>query len=143
MSRRSQSDAELARMMERIGDPNWAVDRTGVPFLGVPHLGQDNKRMQKMMPSSARLQCPNCRGDKFYILCSKIDEMVQFRCGNASCSTYWYPAGLHKPQMTDAVAKSLGIFVPEVVPDGRYQELEGWEDGNFTDLTEEQERNRR
>jgi len=130
---------DLDALNQRINDKSWAVDRSGVAHKGVPHQGQNlRKTFQKMMPSSSKLQCPECRGDRFMIFCSNIDEAVQFRCGNARCDTWWKPAGLHKLQMTDAIAKSLGLWLPEVVPDGRYQELEGWEQGDFNDLVEEQ-----
>jgi hypothetical protein len=141
--------ADLESLNKRLNDPrirdkDWAIDRSGVTFQGIPRLGQDiPKAVTKMMPSSKRLQCPNCRSEKFYIMCSDIDEAVQFRCGRQSCDTWWMPAGLHKIQMTDAIAKSIGLYIPEVVPSGLYQPLEGWEQGDFTDLVEEQERNRR
>jgi hypothetical protein len=138
-----QRDVDLDKINARINDPSWAVDRTGVTINAIPHQQQDIKKFPAMMPSTKRLQCPNCKGDRFLIFSSTIDEAVQFRCGNVNCMTWWKPMGLHKLQMTDAIAKSLGIWLPSPVPDAMYQDLEGWEDGRFTDLEDEQERNRR
>lgn len=132
-------DIDMNALNERINDKSLAMDRTGVTFKGVPHQ-QSNIKKYLTITKPAQMVCPDCKSDRFMIFTSQEDEQVQFRCGNQSCRTWWKPVGLHKPQMTDAIARSLGLWLPSPVQDAMYQSLEGWEDGNFSDLEDEQRR---
>lgn len=121
-------------------DPNVAQDNTGRPFAGVPHQERATRRLSLMFKNPQILQCPNCRSDRLMVFADNArSNLIQFRCGNAQCRTWWKPVGMVKPQMNDPIAKALGLWVPDTVPDARYQTLEGWEDGRFADLSEEQE----
>jgi hypothetical protein len=135
-----QRDVDIERLNKNINDKSLAMDRTGVMFQGVPHQQNEIKRFFLQITKPAQLRCPDCKSDRFMIFTSQVDEQVQFRCGNQSCRLWWKPVGLHKPQMTDAIAKSLGLWLPPVVHDAMYQDLEGWEDGSFNDLVDEQTR---
>ena len=59
------------------------------------------------------LQCPNCHNDWVGILVS-TGPFIQIFC--PECSFAWGPMEMHKPQMTEAVAREMGIAGAPVRP---------------------------
>lgn len=67
------------------------------------------------MREPAWLKCPECGSEDRYMILAEShpmgDGMVQIYC--AKCHASWPVIQAHQPQMSDHVAKQLGVPVPD------------------------------
>ena len=71
----------------------------------------------KYTPNVEVFTCGLCQGDMFVMLASKDETgLVQLVCAKSRCPGRTKVLELRKPQMSDNVAKRLGLWVPSNVP---------------------------
>jgi hypothetical protein len=101
-------------------DPDQAQDHTGQLFLsrGKPGRRDPRRDPRNFMRDPAWLQCPECRStENFAILAESHpmgDGMMQIYCSRGHA--VWPVLQMNQPQMSNAIAKQLGL--PQAEPAG-------------------------
>jgi hypothetical protein len=99
-----------------IYNPDIAQDHTGMTFAATAKNPRRDPRRdpRNFMRSPAWLACPNCKSEVFRVLVEdhpRGDGMMQLYC--PKCHDAWPVLQMQQPQMSNAIAKQLGISVPD------------------------------
>ncbi len=96
-------------------DPSVLSDNTGTTFSAKPRNSREGmKLVQSLMIKPEKLQCPECWGDRYIVIADNhpTTGLMALVCANKNCGAVIPPMEMHKPQMQDATAKKLGLYLP-------------------------------
>jgi hypothetical protein len=118
---RDQRHNEDGSLKPQFYDPSVLSDNTGMRFKTASRNVRDwNKAVHALMQKPRKLECPKCGGDRWIIIADDHPKtgLVAFRCSNSGCREGIPPVEMRKPQMQDATARGLGLWVPNSVDVG-------------------------
>jgi hypothetical protein len=95
-------------------------DNEGRVYRPIAHPDSDLGRVVRDYYTAPTINaCPACGSVNYHLIAEGADKgspYVIFRCAGRKCGAFAGPFELHKPQMTEAQARRIGLYLPTQEP---------------------------
>lgn len=108
------SDIELVRD-NRSYDPRVYADNSAVKYQAVPHdRSQADLFLKRFFRNAKLLRCPKCSSEEFRVFADDHDDqtLMMLVCKDRECGACWAPMKIQVAQMTEAILRQHGVWLP-------------------------------